>query len=88
MVDLYGDGFAGPLAGSEFYARWGDHSVGDLMETRMSMPMEGDKLSPEVYADIIAYLLKFNKLPAGSVELPADTSELQHIVIEPPAARP
>lgn len=88
LDDMYGDGVARPLAGSEFYARWGDHSVADLMETRTSMPMDGERLSPEVYADIIAYMLKFNKLPAGSVELPADTSDLQHIVIERPAARP
>jgi len=86
--DMYGDGFAVPLAGSEFFARWSKLSVADLMATRTAMPLDGEKLSPEVYADIIAYVLKFNKLPPGSTELRATASDLQDIVIEPPKAKP
>lgn len=38
-------------------------------------------MSPREYADVIAYLLKMNAMPAGKTELPADSSQLDTIRI-------
>ena len=40
-------------------------------------------LPPEEYAALTAYILKLNGVPAGDVELPADSTVLKQIRIEP-----
>jgi hypothetical protein len=48
------------------------------------MPMyESNGLSPETYADIVAYLLRENGVPAGPSELPADVEVLRNYTLEP-----
>jgi hypothetical protein len=44
------------------------------------------RLSRQENADVLAYLLSFNKFPAGKVELAHDTEILKQIRIE--AAKP
>lgn len=39
-------------------------------------------LSPESSADLLAYVLQFNKFPAGATELPHDTGALNQIRYE------
>ncbi|HEY9225006.1 MAG TPA: hypothetical protein VIP11_00065, partial [Gemmatimonadaceae bacterium] len=39
-------------------------------------------LAPETNADIIAYLLQLNEMPAGSAELVADSTALRGIKVE------
>lgn len=89
MDDLMGDGIAPALVGSPFYFRWSDLSVADMMTAiRTTMPQGAPaSLSPQMYADIISYLFKSNKLPAGSTELPPDASELQDVMIEQQASK-
>jgi mono/diheme cytochrome c family protein len=83
-ADLTGDGFAPALAGPEFLGNWTDLSVGDLFERiRISMPPSGPAgLKPEEKIDIVAYMLKYNKFPAGKTELEAKLEGLKQIKIE------
>jgi mono/diheme cytochrome c family protein len=50
-----------------------------------SMPEDNPgSMKPEEYADVIAYLLKLNKFPAGSDKLPTDKDALSAILMEKP----
>jgi mono/diheme cytochrome c family protein len=82
--ELMGDGFAPALSGSDFMNAWNGLTVGDLFERiRTSMPpgMEAD-VPPEAKADILAFILQFNKFPAGSTELTPETEALKAIKFE------
>ena len=70
-AQLTGQGEVKPLAGPEFLSNWNGLTMGDLFEhTRTTMPMDSPKsLSGETYADVLAYVLKFNGFPAGPAEL-------------------
>jgi mono/diheme cytochrome c family protein len=83
LDDLMGDGIAPALVGSSFFFRWSDLSVGDMyVAIRTTMPQGAPaSLSPAGYADISAYLLQMNKVPAGDTELPSDTDDLEEITI-------
>jgi len=83
-ADLTGDGFAPALTGAEFAGNWNELSVGDLFERiRISMPPSGPStVTPAQKADIIAYLMKINKYPAGKTELEGKTEVLKLIKIE------
>ena len=74
---LEGDGFAPGLAGSEFMSAWNGTNVGDLYDRiRISMPPSNPASVPaQAKADIIAYVLKHNKFPAGQVELTPEASK-------------
>jgi mono/diheme cytochrome c family protein len=80
-ADLQGSGPMPALTGEDFRKEWDGQSVGDLFE-RIRTTMPGDKpgkLSPEVNANILAFLLKSNGYPAGTAELKADTAGLNKI---------
>lgn len=64
---------APPLTGPKF-ATWKGLSVRDLYDFILQyMPQDKPtSLSKKQYADITAYILKFNNIPAGTAELPAD----------------
>jgi mono/diheme cytochrome c family protein len=50
-----------------------------------SMPEDNPgSMKPAEYADVIAYLLRLNKFPAGSAELPTDKDALSAILMEKP----
>jgi mono/diheme cytochrome c family protein len=74
-------GDAPSLTGSEFSGDWDDLSVGDLAERlRVSMPQDKPQsLSREQTADIVAAILKANRMPAGETELPSQTEYLKMI---------
>jgi mono/diheme cytochrome c family protein len=77
---------APPLNGSGFISNWSTLTVGDLFERiRLTMP-DGDpgKLSRQQNADVVAYILKVSKYPAGKTELPSQTEVLKQIRFEPP----
>jgi mono/diheme cytochrome c family protein len=82
--DLSGGESAPPLAGGEFMSNWTGLTVGELFERiRITMPADKPgKLSREVNADILAYMLEANRFPAGAVELPRATELLKQIKIE------
>ena len=80
-AQLTGQGEAKPLSGAGFLSSWNGLSVGDLFERiRTTMPINAPKSLPRTtYADILAYLLKFNGFPAGAGELPAKAEMLTDI---------
>lgn len=74
---------ASAYTGSAFRRVWGSRSAFELWEQiRTTMPEDNPgKLSHQEYADIVAYLLKLNKLPAGPADLPGEPDKLQQIMI-------
>ena len=44
-------------------------------------PSRPGELGDQTYADLVAYILSVNGLPAGEAELPADVSKLDAMVI-------
>ena len=94
LDDLSGSGQALPLAGDSFMQSWEGQTVDDLYEViHDTMPQDKPgTLTPATTADIISYILKFNKFPSGSAELPSDPAALKMIVIttkkSAPAATP
>ena len=83
LDDLMGDGIAPSLIGSAFFFRWSELSMGDMYTAiRTTMPQGAPaSLSPSGYADISAYMLQRNDVPAGSMELPSDVDDLEGIMI-------
>ena len=83
LDDLMGDGIAPALIGSSFFFRWSDLSISDMYTAiRTTMPQGAPaSLSPSGYADISAYLLQKNNVPAGDAELSSDTDDLEAIMI-------
>jgi mono/diheme cytochrome c family protein len=81
---LEGDGFAPALSGAEFMGNWNGTTVGDLYDRiRISMPPGNPASVPaQAKADIVAFMLKANKYPAGSSELTPET--LKDIKIDLP----
>ena len=81
---LTGTGEAKPLAGPEFLSSWSGLSMGDLFDrVRTTMPLDAPKsLNAETYADILAYMLKFNGFPAGQGELDHRSEVLAGVRIE------
>lgn len=81
METLAGGDEAGELTGSAFMSSWNGQSLADLHERiRTTMPTD----TPGVYSsqqvtDVIAYMLRFNGFPAGSVELTHTNDALKTI---------
>ena len=87
---LEGDGgFAPALVAEAFTGRWQNGTVGDvLIVVKASMPQDRPAaLSPDVYADIVAFMLKMNNYPAGQTELSTDPAQSQDIRIAKSATR-
>jgi len=63
---------------------WGGKFVSDLFEyVQERMPKnEPGSLTPEESSDVIAYILRMNKLPTGTEELSTDVSALRKIRID------
>lgn len=68
---------------SMFIAAWTGRPIRELhSHIRSTMPFnQPGKLSAQEYADIVAYMLKLNKVPAGRAELPADNDGLGNIEV-------
>jgi S-disulfanyl-L-cysteine oxidoreductase SoxD len=81
---LTGGEMAPPLAGGEFMSNWNGLTVGDLYDRiRTTMPAgKPGKLSREVNADIVSYILAFNKFPAGDQELSHQSEVLKQIKLD------
>ena len=81
---LIGGGGAAPLTGGAFLSNWNGLTVGDLFDRiRKNMPQGSPgKLTKQQDADILAYLLSFNKFPAGKTELQKQVEFLREIRFE------
>ena len=90
MDDLSGSGQALPLAGDAFTETWEGQSVADLFDLiHNTMPQDKPgTLSPDATIDVIAYLLEYNRFPAGADELKNDPAALKNIIITKKASTP
>ena len=78
--DLSG-GDAPSLIGSEFSGNWDDLTLGDLADRlRISMPQDNPQsLSRDQTAELVATILKGNRMPAGQADLPVQPEYLKMI---------
>ena len=79
----------GPLLGGEtFFNNWEDKSVFQIVTSiRLGMPPDGSVIVDATQAaDVVAFILMTNKLPAGKSELVADATA-RNIKIARPGAR-
>ncbi len=83
--DLMGTGFAPPLD-ETFMGYWVDRNVGELfVRVKETMPADSPaSLSDDVYADLVAFMLRANGHPVGQQPLSTDPVELEQIVIHRP----
>ncbi len=65
------------------FLNWQGRTLGELLEflTEKMPKNEPGSLSPKEYAQVVAYLLKLNGMPAGRLDLPADPAALRGITI-------
>jgi mono/diheme cytochrome c family protein len=70
--------------GAVFAKWWKGKQLSDLYSFVLQNMPKNDPgtLAPEDAADVVAYLLKMNTMPAGHTELPPDVDELKKIRIE------
>jgi mono/diheme cytochrome c family protein len=85
-MKLSGSDIGPTLVGDFFTGNWADRSVGDLFEKiHTTMPADAPgTLSPAQTADVIAYIFKLNKFPAGANDLAGETAALNAIKIAKP----
>jgi len=85
---LQGADLAPALKGEEFLLQWSDRTMFELIDrVATTMPQDAPgTLTPQENADIVAYVLQVNKLPAGAGELPSDAATLKAIAITKQAA--
>jgi mono/diheme cytochrome c family protein len=81
---LIGGGGAAPLTGGTFLSNWNGLTLGDLFDRiRKTMPQGSlGKLTKQQNADVLAYLLRFNKFPVGKTELQKQVEFLKEIRFE------
>jgi S-disulfanyl-L-cysteine oxidoreductase SoxD len=85
--DLEGDVENRPLVGGVFFSNWDGVPMLTLFD-RIRVTMPGDKpgtMNRQQIADILAFVLQFNGLPAGNAELSTKAEILQQIRMETPA---
>ena len=73
-----------PLKGGYFRTRWGQGNVAALYGY-VSLAMPPDRpgqLTPQTYADLVAFLLSNNGYPPGDKELPADPTAQQNMSLK------
>lgn len=80
---LQGGDLAPALKGDDFLLQWNDKSMAELFErTQKTMPQSNPGgLMPQETADILAYVLQVNRMPAGQADLPGDAAALTPIAI-------
>ena len=82
-VTLQGNGEgANPLTGATFKSTWNGVSMGALFDrVRLSMPQDKPgSMTRQQIADLLGFILRVNKFPAGSEELARQTDILNSIV--------
>jgi mono/diheme cytochrome c family protein len=82
-IELAGSQRGPALKGSVFWSKYDNENLSSLfMFIRDTMPQDGPSLlSDEIKADVLAYIMSVNGMPAGSAELKADLRALDEIKI-------
>ena len=72
------------FSGRTFMGPWNGAPVLELYSLiATTMPYDAPaSLSPQLYVDLVAYVLATNELPGGGAELPADPAALSRLMIE------
>ena len=73
-----------------FVSKWEGKPLSELLQyIRDEMPKnEPGSLAAEEYADVLSYILRLNRMPAGADELPADTKQMKSVRVELMSSRP
>jgi mono/diheme cytochrome c family protein len=75
MPDLGGTPDAPPLAGSRFVDSWRTRTTKELFEfVSGAMPPGGSSMSPDTYAEILAYMFQSNGAPPGTTRFEPSTA--------------
>ena len=79
----------GTYTAPAFREKWNGAPLSELFGLiRHTMPkQEPASLTPEEYADVVAYLLKINGAPTGKQELPPDDKVMKKIRINMPQSK-
>jgi mono/diheme cytochrome c family protein len=74
------------FSGFVFIQSWSGQTADALYENlRTTMPKDNPGvLKPQEYADVIAYLFKINRLPAGDADLKGTKAALKQVIIDAP----
>lgn len=75
----------GDFTGANFQQAWSGQPLADFHQiVSNNMPQNAPgSLTPQQYADVVAYILSVNGYPAGSTELPTSNEALISIRVEP-----
>ncbi len=74
--------FGAPLKGTSFSIRWAGTGMDALLEqTREMPPGQSNRFSGQQYADMIAFILQENNIPAGDEALPSESTELANLFL-------
>ncbi|MDB5650572.1 MAG: hypothetical protein JWL62_2092 [Hyphomicrobiales bacterium] len=81
--NLEGKGDAPGLVGVSFNAGWKGKPLSERVSViKETMPPNNPGILPdETIIDVVAYILKMNKYPAGATSLGADRARLEQIVV-------
>jgi mono/diheme cytochrome c family protein len=86
---LDGAGPYPPLSGDDFLTKYEGQptvNVYDMIQKLMPATAPGSLTRPQA-ADLLAYILSFNKFPAGKTDLPSDEDSLKKLVLPKPAPK-
>jgi mono/diheme cytochrome c family protein len=85
-VKLKGNETAPALSGSDFAMDFNGLTLADIFKKiRRTMPQnEPGRLNPQQAADVLTYILSFNKVPSGKTELPPEAEALKLIRFQVP----
>ncbi len=85
--DLRGTEGGSSLIGTRFQNKWKEKTMGELFEyTRTTMPVSNPGgYDDETYASLLAYILNFNRYPAGETPLSSNKDELDKVIFGPPS---
>jgi S-disulfanyl-L-cysteine oxidoreductase SoxD len=87
---LDGTGPYPPLSGNDFLSKYEGQpalNVYDMIQKLMPATAPGSLTRPQA-ADLLAYVLSYNKFPAGKTELPSEEDTLKKLTLPKPAPKP
>ena len=72
------------VTGKAFSSKWVGYPLWDLYDyLSVNMPQsDPGTLTPKEYAQVVAYLLRINGMPAGKEDVPSDTLALKRIKVD------
>ncbi len=81
-----GVGGGPPIVGKDFFDHWGNKPIAEVFAfIKTNMPADTpNTLTRSQVASILAYILKFNGLPAGETALPIAEADLAAITLAKP----